>query len=60
MSERRLYELSRHLDEAINASDYDASEMNKLLGKKSKKSAKEKYFEYYDDVKDRTLPKQDW
>lgn len=60
MSERRLYELSRHLDEAINASDYTTSEMQQLLNSKATKTQKEKYFEFYDDIKDRTLQKQDW
>ena len=60
MSERRLYELSRHLDEAINASDYTPSEMQQLLNSKVTKTQKEKYFEFYDDIKDRTLQKQDW
>lgn len=62
MSEYKLYKLSKNMDEAINPSDYTPDEMAKLLSKDNvlKKSEKEKYFEYYDDVKDRTLPKQDW
>lgn len=62
MSEYRLYKLSKNMDEALNPSDYTPEELAKLLGKDKvlSKTEKEKYFEYYDDVKDRTLPKQDW
>ncbi|MBR4745724.1 MAG: hypothetical protein IK070_03360 [Clostridia bacterium] len=54
--------MSKNMDEALNPSDYTPEELAKLLGKDKvlSKTEKEKYFEYYDDVKDRTLPKQDW
>ena len=62
MSEYKLYKLSKHMEEGINPSDYTPEELEKLLnnGKEKQKSTKEKYFEFYDDVKDRSLPKQDW
>ena len=62
MSEYKLYELSKRMEEGINPSDYSPEEMAKLLGeeKLTTKTEKQKYFEFYDDVKDRTLPKQDW
>ncbi len=60
MSEYKLYKLSKNMEEGINPSDYTPEEMAKLLGKTQQQSRKEKYFEFYDDVKDRTLKKQDW
>ena len=60
--DHRLYKLSKNMEEGINPSDYTPEELAKLLGKDKvlKPSEKDKYFAYYDDVKDRTLPKQDW
>ena len=62
MNEHKLYQLSKKMEEGINLSDYTPEELAKLLGKEQvmKPSDKDKYFAYYDDVKDRTLPKQDW
>ena len=52
MSEADLYKLFSQYDGEADLSDY-------LLGER-KKSEKEKYFEYYDDVKSKSLKKQDW
>lgn len=57
MNERELMKLAESLDE-FSISDYTVEELEKLKG--NSVNFKEKYFEFYDDVKDRTRKKQDW
>lgn len=44
--------------EEFSISDFTLEDLERLSG--NKENFKEKYFEYYDDVKDRTRKKQDW
>ena len=48
--------------EEFSMSDFTVQELEEMSKNKSSSYAKykEKYFEYYDDVKDRSLKKQDW
>ena len=61
MNEREMMKLAESLEE-FSMSDFTVQELEEM--KKDKSSSytkyKEKYFEYYDDVKDKTLKKQDW
>ena len=57
MNERELMKLAESMEE-FSMSDFTVEDLNKLAGKEI--NFKEKYFEYYDDVKDRTLKRQDW
>lgn len=57
MNERELMKLAESMEE-FSISDFTVEELQKLSGKND--TFKEKYFEYYDDVKDRTRKKQDW
>ena len=57
MNERELMKLAESMEE-FSMSDFTVEDLNKLAGKEN--NFKEKYFEYYDDVKDRTLKRQDW
>ena len=57
MNERELVKLAETMEE-FSMSDFTVEDLEKLSGKNS--NFKEKYFEYYDDVKDRTLKRQDW
>lgn len=57
MNERELMKLAETLEE-FSMSDYTPEELRKMKGDYD--SYKEKYFEYYNDVKDRSLKKQDW
>ena len=65
MSESDLFKLFSSYDGEVGFSDFTPEELRTLL-KETKDGAayggnfKEKYFEYYDDVKSRTLKKQDW
>ena len=59
MSESDLYKLFSLYDGEVDLSDFTPDELEILLGERSK-SEKEKYFEYYDDVKSKSLKKQDW
>ena len=59
MSEADLYKLFSQYDGEADLSDFTPEELENLLGER-KKSEKEKYFEYYDDVKSKSLKKQDW
>lgn len=62
MTEYELMKLSEKEEEAINLSDYTTEQIMLMASLKEKayKQFKEKYFDYYDDVKDSTLKKQDW
>ncbi|MBE5738693.1 MAG: hypothetical protein E7354_03095 [Clostridiales bacterium] len=60
MNEREMMKLAETLDE-FSMSDYTVAELEQMSNKgTSYDKYKEKYFEYYDDVKDKTLKKQDW
>ena len=61
MNERELMKLAESLDE-FSISDYTVDELQAM--KKDSNTSydkyKQKYFDYYDDVKDKTLKRQDW
>ena len=60
MNERDLMKLAESLDE-FSISDYTVEELQLMNGGSSSYDKyKEKYFDYYDDVKDKTLKRQDW
>ena len=61
MNERELMKLAENLDE-FSMSDYTVEDLENMREKKldGYDKYKEKYFAYYDDVKDRSLKKQDW
>lgn len=55
-----MMKLAEQLEE-FSILDYTVEELENLSPNcKSKNSYKEKYFDYYDDIKDRTRKKQDW
>ena len=62
MNERELMKLSEKYDEDIKPYDFTVEELEELMDEKlsASEKRKKKYFEYYDDVKDKTLKKQDW
>ncbi|MBQ9791115.1 MAG: hypothetical protein IJW28_00855 [Clostridia bacterium] len=62
MNERELMKLSEKYDEDIKPYDFTVEELNEMMDAKlnATELRKKKYFEYYDDVKDKTLKKQDW
>ena len=57
MNERDLMKLAESMEE-FSISDFTVEELQKLKGENP--NFKDKYFDYYDDVKDRTRKKQDW
>ena len=61
MNERELMKLAESLDE-FSISDYTVDELQamKTDSNTSYDKYKQKYFDYYDDVKDKTLKRQDW
>jgi len=61
MNEREMMKLAESLDE-FSMSDYTVADLEKMKADSQANydKYKEKYFEYYDDVKDKTLKKQDW
>lgn len=61
MNEREMMKLAESLEE-FSMSDFTVEELEKMKENSSGgyNKYKEKYFEYYDDVKDKTLKKQDW
>ncbi len=65
MSEAELYKLFSSYDGEADLSDFTPEELQALLKEMQEllpesKSFKEKYFDYYDDVKSKSLKKQDW
>ncbi len=61
MSEADLYKFFSQYDGEADLSDFTPQELETLLQKEGvKKPFKEEYFEYYDDVKSKSLKKQDW
>ena len=56
MNEREMMKLAESLEE-FSESDFTVEELERMKGQEN---FKEKYFEFYDDVKDRTRKKQDW
>jgi len=47
--------------EEFSVSDYTVEELERLRGtNKGYSGYKQNYFDYYDDVKDKTLRRQDW
>lgn len=62
MTERDLMRLFEEYDGEISMSDFAPDELEEMLGCKPEELAelKKKYFDFYDDVKSPSLPRQDW
>lgn len=69
MSELDILKLLQRYGEETDISDFSPDELQQLLEAMQNgdeplpetfASFKEKYFAYYDDVKDKSLKKQDW
>lgn len=67
MSQYDLMKLFEQFEGEISESDFTPEELNEYLREASKQDEplspgawKERYFEYYDDVKDKSRKKQDW
>lgn len=62
MSEAELYKFFSSYDGEADLSDFTPEELVRLLSEQgeAEKNFKQKYFEYYDDVKSKSLKKQDW
>ncbi|MBR2646324.1 MAG: hypothetical protein IKD47_02030 [Clostridia bacterium] len=68
MSELDLLKLFQTYGEETEIGDFTPEELQELLDRMqndgdlplTKEAFKEKYFAYYDDVKDKSLKKQDW
>ena len=62
MSEAELYKFFSSYDGEADLSDFTPEELSRLLAEQgdAEKNFKQKYFEYYDDVKSKSLKKQDW
>ena len=69
MSELDILKLLQKYGDETELADFTPEELQELLEQLeagdeppvlTKEAFKEKYFAYYDDVKDKTLKKQDW
>ena len=69
MSDLDILKLMQLFGEETELADFTPDELQELLEKLqndgedlplSKEAFKEKYFAYYDDIKDKSLKKQDW
>ncbi len=62
MTENDLLKLSEYFDEKITLSDFTLEELEEMVSdlKLEKDAFKQKYFDFYDDIKHSSLKKQDW
>ncbi len=69
MSELDILKLLQKYGDETDIADFSPEELAELLERmengdeplpQTVQAFKEKYFEFYDDVKDKTLKKQDW
>ncbi len=68
VSKLELLRLLEEFEGEVELADFSPQELSELLEKLqgddgaplTKEQFKEKYFAYYDDVKDKSLKKQDW
>ena len=62
MNDYELLKLSEKFDEGINLYDFTNEELEEIIKSKQKSSAtfKQKYFDYYDDVKSESKKREDW
>ena len=60
MNEREMMKLAESMEE-FSMSDFTVQDLENMKGTHANYDKyKQKYFDYYDDVKDRTLRRQDW
>ena len=59
-----LMKLAQAFDGEFCLSDFSPDELDELLGlldgEMTAEEVRQKYFEFYDDVKDKSLKRQDW
>ena len=68
MSKLDLLKFLESFDGEVEIADFSPQELEELLERMrgeegrplTKEEFKQKYFEFYDDVKDKTLKRQDW
>ena len=67
MSELDILKLLQQYGDETNIADFTPDELRELLEQMSqgevpltKEAFKEKYFAFYDDIKDKSLKRQDW
>lgn len=62
MNNNDLLKLSEYFDEGISLSDFTLEELEEMTKDFDlpRDKFKQKYFDYYDDVKHSSLKKQDW
>ena len=62
MTERDLMRLFEEYDGEVSMSDFTPDELAEMLEYKleEKEALKRKYFDFYDDIKSPSLPRQDW
>ncbi len=62
MSKLDLLKKIAEYDGEVNMSDFSVDELEEMSSSKlsSKEKFKERYFEYYDDIKTPSKKKQDW
>lgn len=61
MNDYELMRISENCDEAIELSQFSSEQISALAKQKTNQKFKDKYFDFYDDVKSHTLQnKQDW
>ena len=62
VTERDIMRLFEEYDGEVSLSDFSLAELEEMLGYSLEEidEVKKKYFDFYDDVKSPSLPRQDW
>lgn len=60
MNKLDFMKLAELFDEGINLSEFTPEELREFIMQSDNERLKQKYYDFYDDVKDKSLKKQDW
>ncbi len=60
MNKLDFMRFAEFFDEGIDLSEFTYDELRELVEQSDNERLKQKYYDFYDDVKDKSLKKQDW
>jgi hypothetical protein len=60
MNKLDFMKLAELFDEGIDLSEFTPEELREFIMQSDNERLKQKYYDFYDDVKDKSLKKQDW
>ena len=60
MNKLDFMKLAELFDEGIDLSEFTPEELHEFIMQSDNEKLKQKYYDFYDDIKDKSLKKQDW